>query len=140
MPLYIYRVRSASLCHDEKNVLSSFFKKHSYLIKILNDYHIYKKYKIVYTRYLVNDTIHNFKRLGDKNKIFFIQIFCCFINDNDIIIEQSKKCKLYSSWLYYHLFPVGRSYIRFKLKENFKYYYNKTILLNYLKKYSYPCP
>ena len=135
MPLYIYRVRSTSLCHNEKNILSSFFLKHSCLINILKKYHIYKNYEIVYMRYLVSDTIYNLKKLTDRNKRIFIQIMKRFIIDNNLTIKQSNKCKLYSTWLGYHLFPVGRSYIRFRLKERFKYQYNKMILLDYLNAY-----
>lgn len=135
MPLYVYRVRSSSLCHNEKNILSSFFLKHNCLINILKNYHIYKNYEIVYMRYLVSDTIHNIKKLTDRNKRLFIQILKRFIIDNNLTIQKSNKCKLYSTWLCYHLFPIGRSYIRFKLKERFKYQYNKTILFNYLNIY-----
>lgn len=133
-PLYIYRVRKKSLCHSENNVLVSFSEKHYFLIYLLKKYNLFDAYKNVYVRYLFNDVGYNIRRLSNKNKIYFVKIIDKFIINNKLLINRPNKIVLSYSWLIYHLFPIGKSYVRFKLKEKFKYNYNKKMFFDHLNR------
>ena len=130
-PLYVYRVRHNSLCHSEKNVMLSFFEKHTYLIDILKRYKLYEKYHKVYIRYFFNDVGFNTRKLS-TNKLFFIKNIEKYIINNNLQVKKPTMINLTLSWLIYHLFPIGKSYYRFKLKERFKLLYNEKIFFNSL--------
>ena len=117
IPLYIYRIRKDSLCHQTSIIDSNFISKHMSIVDVLKKYNLDNELMFTYKNYFLKDAVFRFnEKQNIKDQITLINNF---LTKNNYNISNINILLILLFCLLCLLVPFGRSYIHYKIKNKF---------------------